>query len=75
MHDEDGEALVFIAMKDLWIMEGQIACLESFLADPPTKEASMAMLRELRGKRTKLEKAVELYTDVDVTARRLESYE
>ncbi len=58
-------------MKGLWIMEGQIQTLEAYLADPPTKEASMAMLRELREKRERLERLVEEYSGAEMTARRL----
>jgi len=59
--EPDNEELVFIAMKSIWIMEGQIQTIESFMADPPAKEVSMAMLRDLRANRTKLERLVESY--------------
>jgi hypothetical protein len=55
------EELVFTAMKSIWIIEGQIQTLEAYLENPPTKETSMAMLRDLRGNRSKLEKLVETY--------------
>lgn len=67
--------LIFRAMKGMWIMEGQIKTLEAYLADPPTKEESMAMLRELREKRASLERLVEKCSGADVTARRLGIYE
>ena len=63
--------LIFRAMKGLWIMEGQIQTLEAYLADPPTKEASMGMLRELREKRESLERLVGEYSGVEMTKRRL----
>ena len=67
----DGEELIFIAMKDLWSLEGMIQCLESVLAEPPNKEGLLAMLREMRQRRSQLEDAVEKYTEANPPARRL----
>lgn len=72
MSEPDLAELLLRAVKDLWSIEGQIVCLESFLANPPTKEMSMAMLRDLRLKRAELERAVDSCAGVDVAAKRLE---
>lgn len=69
------QEITFMAIKDLWSMEGMISCLESVLADTPTKEAMMAMLRDMRAQRGKLEDAVKEFTTVDVRKARLESNE
>ena len=71
----DREELLFIAMKSLWIMEGQVQTLEAYLAAPPSKEESMAMLRALREKRSSLERLVEEYSGAEVTAPRLKLHE
>lgn len=73
--EPDDETLIFMAMKDLWSLEGMIQILESILAEPSSKEDMMAMLREMRKRRKGLEKAIQEATGTDVEAQRLESYE
>lgn len=63
------------AMKDLCAMEGMIQILEAILAEPASKVEMMAMLREMRESRRKLEDAVQEFTTVDVRKARLESDE
>lgn len=65
--------ITYKAMNDLWAMEGMIQLMESILADMPTKEMMMAMLREMRESRGNLEDAVKEFTTVDVRKARLES--
>jgi hypothetical protein len=67
---QEVDALIFSAMKDLWIMEGQINCLESVVSEMPPRQTILAMLRELRDQRDTLENAVEEYTGVDVAKAR-----
>ena len=77
MKDKEPSAqeITFQAMSDLWAMEGMIKILEAILAKPASKEEMMAMLREMRESRGKLEDAVKEFTTVDVAAQRLKTYE